>query len=278
MAMPYAGAELDLIPAAERAASDSLREKAHGERAVEALLECLALCRHDRQRRSLENRVVLLSLEIADTAAHRYSGRGVELDDLIQVARLALVKAVRGYRPERGNGFAAYAVPTVTGEIKRHFRDYAWAMRPPRSLQELSGRMGRDEAALRQRLRRDPTEEELAASLGVSTEVLRQARSASLNFHTDSLDYTAEDSAPIQVPDVRDDIDKMLTRQVLRAALAQLTALERDILQMRFVEELSQSRIAAEIGVSQMQVSRLLSRILTRLRSSLTETSAQPVA
>jgi RNA polymerase sigma-B factor len=244
--------------------------------AVEALLGCLAMCQHHRQRRCLEDRVVLLTLHLADTAARRYGGRGVDLDDLTQVARLALIKAVRGYRHGRGPSFAAYALPTVTGELKRHFRDHGWAIRPPRQLQEVSLRIARQESALRQSLQRDPTDDELAAAVGVTLDTLVEARAAGRGYHTASLDGGL--STSLQVHDARDYIDELLTSQTLSNALAQLTPRQRQILHMRFVEERTQSEIGQAIGVSQMQVSRLLTTILAKLRASLDEADLEVVA
>jgi RNA polymerase sigma-B factor len=250
------------------------RRGTHRDPAVDALLECLGLCQQERQRRCLENRVVMLTLDLADSAARRYGGRGVDLEDLTQIARLALVKAVRGYRCGLGHGFAAYAIPTMTGEIKRHFRDHGWAVRPPRRLQEVSARIAQEEPALRQRLQRDPTDAELAGAVGVPGAVLNEARTATLGYHTTSLDGGPADAAPRQVPDERDDIEALLTREALQSAMAHLTPRERDILHMRFVEERTQSDIGRLIGVSQMQVSRLLAGILGRLHTSLTQTDA----
>src|SRR6476661_7276851 len=150
-------------------AFDSVAPKSHHpagpatDVAVEALLACLSMCHHPRQRRSLQDRVVVHSLHLADRTARRYRARGVDIEDLTQVARLALVKAVRGYQCGRGCGFTAYAVPTITGEIKRYFRDHGWAVRPPRRLQELTARVAVEETSLRQRLHREPTAQEVAA-------------------------------------------------------------------------------------------------------------------
>ncbi len=243
--------------------------------ATEPLLATLQLCATEVQRRPLERRVVLLTLELADNAARRYRGRGVDLDDLTQVARLGLVKAIRGYRSDHGPGFAAYAVPTVTGEIKRYFRDHGWAVRPPRRLQEISAQVPGAEAALRQRLQREPSDVEVAAAVGVSPEVLEHARRATGAYHTLSLEGTrADDDTPIQVQDADDAIEGFETRTALATALASLTRREREILRLRFVEERTQAEIGQAIGVSQMQVSRLLAAIMLRLRSALSDEEA----
>ena len=244
-----------------------------GRSATEALLATMSLCPMEVQRRTLGKRVVTLTLPLADTAARRFGGRGVDLDDLTQVARLGLVKAVRGYRVDRGNGFAAYAMPTITGEVKRYFRDHSWAVRPPRQLQEVSARVAREEADLRHELQRDPTTREVATSMGVSRAVLDEARLAATAYRALSLEGTPAAPVPIDVPDKADDFDDVVTRDALRRALAGLTARQREIVRLRFVEERTQSEIATAIGVSQMQVSRLLSGIVRQLREDLTDES-----
>jgi RNA polymerase sigma-B factor len=243
-------------------------------RAADALLATMAMCPTQRQRRSLEGRVVALTLGLADSVARRYRGRGVDVDDLTQVARLALLKAVRGYRSGRGRGFAAYAVPTMSGEIKRYFRDFGWAVRPPRRLQEVRARVAEEDHALRQRLQREPSDPELAASLGLSRSELDEARTAAYGYQTCSLDGGPADGVPLEVPDDHDAVDELLTRDALHSALANLSAREQDILHMRFVEERTQSDIGKRIGVSQMHVSRLLAGILTTLRATLTQDDA----
>jgi RNA polymerase sigma-B factor len=235
---------------------------------VDDLLERLQTCRDVDQRRSIESDLMLLTLAIADSAARRYVGRGVDVDDLTQVARLALVKAIRRYRCGRGPGFAAYAVPTITGEIKRYFRDCGWAVRPPRRLQEVRARLLEAEPELRQKLQREPDDDELASAIGVTRGELDEARAATCGYRTASLD-AEPDGTPIQVSDGRADIDWFLTSRALRQTLARLTAREREILRLRFVEERTQAEIGQVIGVSQMQVSRLLSGLLGRLRHEL---------
>lgn len=222
------------------------------------------------ERRGLLDDVVVLHIDLADGIARRYAGRGIELDDLIQVARLALCKAARGYQVGRGPSFEAYAFPTVQGEVKRHFRDTGWAVRPPRRLQELRARIDPAIEALRRATSQEPTEEAIAAALGVEPAELQQARLCSAAYRTDTLDDAQHDSGlrHLAVDGGFDRFDDSLT---LRAAVAGLEPRDRSIIRMRFVEERTQSDIAARIGVSQMQVSRLIARILHRLRCSLTE-------
>jgi len=238
---------------------------------VEALLSQLASCRDAAARQAIEQEVVSLTIDLADCAARRYRGRGVDPEDLTQVARLALVKAVRGYRCGKGHGFSAYAVPTVMGELKRYFRDSGWAVRPPRRLQEVRSSVASVEEQLRHQLMREPSPAEVAAAVGVSESDLDQARRAMSGYRTTSLESGSPDGSPIQLPDPGDQIDAVVTRQALQAAIGTLTERERQILHLRFVEERTQSDIGEAIGVSQMQVSRLLTSILTRLRTTLFE-------
>jgi RNA polymerase sigma-B factor len=215
--------------------------------------------------------VVLLNLGLADGIASRYLGRGIERDDLIQVARLGLVKAVRRYRPALGQSFAGYAAPTISGEIKRHFRDTGWMVRPPRRLQELGARLRDAEKELEQLLHRSPTPAELATLLGVDEAQVRAAREASSSFHAVSLDApTATEHHPeLAIDDDDDPFGAFDDAEWLSEALAELTPRERTVLRLRFVDLLTQSEIAQEIKVSQMQVSRILRSTLSRLRTRL---------
>jgi RNA polymerase sigma-B factor len=213
----------------------------------------------------------MLTLDLADSTARRYQGRGIDTEDLTQVARLALVKAVRGYRPGRGHGFVAYAIPTMSGEIKRHFRDCGWSVRPPRRLQEIRGRIGPAEERLRQRLHREPTEVEIADELGVTRAELDAARQATSGYHAISFEGRYPDDPTLDVADSCDDFSTLLEHDALSGALSALTAREQQILRLRFVEERTQSEIGRAVGVSQMQVSRLLSTALARLRSQLAQ-------
>jgi RNA polymerase sigma-B factor len=217
--------------------------------------------------------VVLLNLGLADGIASRYLGRGIERDDLVQVARLGLVKAVRRYRPALGQSFAGYAAPTISGEIKRHFRDTGWMVRPPRRLQELGARLRDAEKELEQQLHRDPTPGELARFLGVEEAQVRAAREASSSFHAVSLDapVTTEHRPDLAVDSDDDPFGAFDDAQWLSAALSELSDRERTVLRLRFVELKTQSEIAQDIGVSQMQVSRILRATLARLRSRLQE-------
>ncbi|NNG19768.1 sigma-70 family RNA polymerase sigma factor [Naumannella sp. ID2617S] len=205
---------------------------------------------------------VVAALPLAESIARRYRGRGVDHDDLLQVARLGLVKAVRGYRPGSPAGFTAYAVPTIVGEVKRHFRDHEWLVRPPRALQELQGEVARERMQLGQQLGRSAKDEEVADALGISPV---RVRDASLSRRA----YSAAPSGPeelLQVAAHEDQYERVLDRAHLRGVLAGLSDRDAALFRMRFIEERSQADIGAELGVSQVQVSRLLTKLLNRLR------------
>ena len=158
---------------------------------TESIFVRLASCHIDRERHVLQQQAVLLNLFLADGIAARYTGRGVDWDDLVQVGRLGLIKAVVGYRPGQGAGLAAYANPTISGEIKRHFRDHSWMIRPPRRLQELHGQLRSVEPDLQQRLHRKPSAVELASELEIEAGELSDAQVAGQGYTVDSLDEPA---------------------------------------------------------------------------------------
>ncbi len=217
----------------------------------------------------VRERVVLLNLSLADGIASRYVGRGIERDDLLQVARVALVKAVRRYRPGVGASFTAYAAPTITGEIKRHFRDSGWMVRPPRRLQELCAELNAAQSGLEQGLHRSPSTAELALAMGVDEAQVARAREAASGFRAVSLDgLLVADSRP-EVQTVDNPCAEYDNAQWLAWGVEELDAQDRAILRWRFVELLTQAEIAQQLGVSQTQVSRLLRAILDRLRERL---------
>lgn len=238
---------------------------------VEDLATQLALETDAERRADLVERIVVRTLPLADAFALRYSGRGIETDDLVQVARTALVKAVHRYRPGTGPGFAAFAAPTVSGEIKRWFRDQGWAVRPPRRVQELRASLVVEEERLRHVLARDPGDAELAAVLGVTAADVAEARMCSAGYHATSLDApTAAGTSVGEHLLVSESLsDTIEVRDALRRALQLLTDRQRLVLRLRYVDELTQSEIGERIGVSQMQVSRILRTILDVLRSQL---------
>jgi RNA polymerase sigma-B factor len=244
---------------------------------VERVLQLADQCSDSAKSKRLREQAVVLSLDLADAVAHRYSGRGMEIEDLTQVARMGLVKAVRRYRAGAGFSFTGYAIPTISGELKRHFRDHGWAVRPPRRLQELRIELGAAECRLQQELHREPTLTELAEELGVTEDEIRECRLSQTAYTAFSLDVPVDgESGPVEAPPAPgDDFAAVDQRDALRRALAILDDRDRHLLQLRFVEDLTQSQIGEIIGVSQMQVSRLLADILRRLRAALQEADSE---
>ena len=238
---------------------------------VDALAAELADETDATRRAELVELIVMQMLPFADGLAMRYSGRGVENDDLLQVARIALVKAVNRYRPGAGPGFAAFAHPTITGELKRWFRDHGWAVRPPRRIQELRAGLVVEEERLRHALNRDPGNAELARVLGVTVAEVDEARGVSAGYHAVSLD--APTSAGTDLADfvliTSSHAGTIEIRDALRQSVARLTERQRLVLRLRYVDELTQGEIGEQIGVSQMQVSRILRGIVERLRCEL---------
>lgn len=224
------------------------------------------------QASRLREQVVVNHRGLAISLAHRFEGRGIEFEDLSQVAMLGLVQAARRFRPDRGHGFTAFAAPTITGELKRYFRDHGWAVRPPRALQELHQQVRDTSSALSQEWQRDVTDDEVAAELGVATDDVRSARAAGSRYRSTSLDAPArdDDSGPAMgetlADDADDPYDKVVTLISLRAAMEDLDSRERRIIDLRFFRDLTQRQIGERIGVSQMQVSRILSSVCARLK------------
>jgi len=226
------------------------------------------------RRQEARDDLVRFALPFAGRLARRYRGRGEPLEDLEQVARLGLVNAVDRYDPERGS-FTAYAAITIVGEIKRHFRDKGWAVRVPRRLQELKLSLTKAISDLAQREGRAPTVSELAEHLQMSEEEVLEGLESANAYSTVSLD--APDSGDEDAPAVADSlgmVDDSLEgveyRESLKPLLEKLPAREKRILLLRFFGNMTQSQIAAELGISQMHVSRLLARTLAQLREGLT--------
>jgi RNA polymerase sigma-B factor len=220
------------------------------------------------------DRLVEEHLGLARHLARRFSGRGESLEDLTQVAYLALVKAADRYDPERGVEFGAFATPTVLGEIKRHFRDKGWAIRVPRQLQELRIALSAATDELTHELSRSPSVGELAHHLGVSEDDVIAGLECGRAYSTQSLDPLVDpeedDTALAAVIGTGDPgFESVENRQALRPLLADLPERERNLLELRFFQGMTQTQIAAELGISQMHVSRLLTRTLNHLRTQL---------
>ncbi len=227
----------------------------------------------EHERTLLRDEVVVVNMGVARAIAHRYRQRGLNLDDLVQVAYVGLVKAVNGFDPARERDFLSYAVPTVSGEVKRYFRDFGWAVRPPRRVQELQGQIAKASSELTQRLGRSPRPTEVAAELDVEVDEVIEALAADGCFTPSSLDVpVGEDGSTTLgqlMPDRHEELGSAEARVMLGPAVRRLGERDRRILELRFFEGWTQEQIAADIGVTQMQVSRLLSRILQELRNEL---------
>jgi len=230
-----------------------------------------------QERAALWDEVVEINLGVAADIARRYHGRGVPDEDLDQVANLGLVKAVHGFEPSRGNDFLSFAVPTIRGEIRRYFRDSGWTIRPPRSVQELQSRITTAEGELFQTLGRSPRPSEIADHLGVELERVLDSLTANGCFTPTSLDAPLSEGDPghtERLGDLDPGFASAEARVALKNVLTGITPRERRILEMRFFSDCTQAEIGAEVGVTQMQVSRLLSRLLARLRERLEDEQA----
>ena len=248
---------------------------------TQRLLRRATAARSPAARQRLLNEVVLLNQGLALRIAHRYQGRGIDVEDLEQVALLALIKAVRRFEPGRGRAFAAYATPTIAGDVKKHFRDHGWGVRPPRAIQELVLSVRSTASDLSQTLHHEPTVAELAEELQVESDDVAQAMIATQNFTPVSLDAPAP-GGEVPVADLLvDETDEFARVEVLsqlRPAIAGLSGRDRMILHMRFIDGCTQSEIGLALGISQMQVSRRLTSILHQLRAQLQEPSRPDAA
>lgn len=256
-------APFDLHPASR---SNADRDR----RTVELAAEASAGELLDRQR--VLNEAIELNLPLARYLASKYQRRGIPYDDLVQVAYLGLTKAVRGFCPARGTSFAAYAIPTIRGELRRHFRDAGWTVRPPRRIQELQARAWSAEAELTQVLQRSPTVNEIAKSLDLELDDVLEASSVDSCFTPNSLDAPSPGGGdgPSHEPGFDDPAySRAEARLVLEPALRTLGERDRRILDLRFVHGLTQGEIGQAVGLSQMQVSRILGRVLSEMRDAI---------
>jgi RNA polymerase sigma-B factor len=223
-------------------------------------------------REDLIARLIEVNMPVARSIAARYRRRGVPAEDLEQVAYLALVRVAHSYDESRGHDFLSYAVPSIRGEIRRYFRDQGWMVRPPRSVQEMQARIASVESEVSTRLGHPPTPEELAQDLDESVGDVREAQAANGCFAPTSLDHVVgADTTSIvdQLGETDAGVDAAEARVMLAPLVRRLTRRERRILELRFFGQRTQQEIADDIGVTQMQVSRLLSGLLRRLRTSL---------
>lgn len=238
---------------------------------------CMATPHDPDEVARLRNEAVELNLDLARGLATRYAGRGIPVDDLIQVAYLGLVQAARRFDPSRGCRFADFAVPTIRGELRKHFRDAGWVVRPPRRIQELQASIWSAEPELIQALHRAPRPREIAEHLGLDLEDVIEALALDGCFAPSSLDTpVGPEARPVMdtLKEVDDDLSSAEARVLLAPIVKRLKPRDRRIIELRFFQGLTQREIGEALGVTQMQVSRLLTRILRDLRDALDKASA----
>ncbi len=253
---------------------ESSQANSDRDQARERFIRLAGMTEDDPSRGRLREALVEMHLPLVEYLARRFAGRGEPLDDLVQVGTIGLIKAVDRFDTGRGVEFSTYATPTVVGEIKRHFRDKGWTVRVPRRLQELRASLSSATAQLTQDLGRSPTVNELARHLGVGEEEVLEGLESANAYAAVSLEAT-DDADGQSVLDTLGEMDEALEgveyRESLKPLLDSLPERERRILVLRFFGNMTQSQIAAELGISQMHVSRLLARTLSQLRERLLE-------
>jgi RNA polymerase sigma-B factor len=268
-----AAREAQLIPSsapAEAAAPAAASARQRRVREERALFERVARDGDARAREALIERF----MPLARSLALRYQRSYEPLDDLLQVASMGLIKAVDGFDPRRDIAFSSYAVPTILGEIKRHFRDRTWAVRVPRDLQELSLRVDRAVGELAEKLHRQPSVVEIAEAVAADEERVLEALQAGGAYRALSFDAPrgAEEDAATLADSIgfdEDGFDRAEDRATLSALLGMVSEREREVLRMRFEQDKTQAEIGEIIGVSQMQVSRIIRQALARLRVAI---------
>jgi RNA polymerase sigma-B factor len=265
--VPLASVEVSLL--ADFAGDDGkpkqqLQRQDLADRTRELLVKAREVGPEEHQR--ILDEVVTSHLWLAETLSRRFLHRGEDEEDLLQVARTGLVEAAQRFDPEQG-AFIAFAVPTITGVLKRHFRDHGWMVRPPRRTQELASGIWQQWPALVQAIGGIPSAQDLAQQMGESVGAVQQARYASHCYSPTSIDAAVSRGMHFTSTESEEELNRTEIRLIVDAALDQLTDCERQLLWYRFFEQRSQAEIAAAIGTSQMQVSRLLCRVLGKLRT-----------
>lgn len=244
---------------------------------TETLFRSLEDCVNPDEIQSLRAQVISVNMRVADSLARRYFGHGENNDDLRQVAYLGLIKAVTGFDTSRGGNFLSYAVPTITGELKKHFRDRCWTVRPPRRIQDLQREVTAARESLGQVKRREPTPEEVAEELAIPVDQIKEAMAAQGCFSPSSIDVPLGSGSATTLAEIVSMEDHELERTETHLDLAplirSLPESDREILALRFFEEWTQEQIAQKLGTSQMQISRRLTRLMRALRSRLEPTS-----
>lgn len=246
------------------------------ERFVALFAELAEYSQDGAHRERVRDELVAGYLPVARSIARRFANRGEPLDDLEQVATLGLINAIDRFEAQRGVPFLAYAVPTITGEIRRHFRDRSWAMRVPRQLKDLHVSIRAVVGELAQQEGQAPRPSAIAARLGISVEQVLDGLAAGASYRSESLDRQLQDDMDGTMLDslaAADDpeLDMVADRVAIRPLLDELPPRERAILVMRFFRDMTQVQIAERLGISQMHVSRLLSQTLAALRERLGE-------
>ena len=248
------------------------------EQATRRLYELVRTSTSTAEAATARDQIVRLHMEVARSLARRYRNRGIADEDLEQVAYLTLVKVVRTFDLEKGQSFMAFAVPSIRGALKKHFRDRGWVVRPPRRIQEMQYAIRRATEELQQSLGRSPRPSEVAAHLSSTVDDVVEALAADSCFSPASLDRPTtpggDQGSAVTLGDCigfsEDALEAAEARAVLGPAVRRLCRRDRRIVELRFFEQRSQQEIAEDIGVTQMQVSRLLARILRDLREALT--------
>ncbi len=252
---------------------DAGATRAHRAQRTADLFDAAATTTDPQERTRLLEEVVVLNIPLADAVASRYRNRGIDLDDLTAAARLALVKASRRFDCGLGSDFADFATPTIRGEVRRYFRDFGWVVRPPRRIQEMQAAIAAAEGELNGRLGQSPRPSQLAEAMGADVADVEEALAARGCFSPTSLDLPVGERQDVSLADVLvDDASSFAAaeaRAVLGPLLQRLSERDRQVLDLRFSKGRTQSEIAADIGVTQMQVSRLIARILRDLRAGL---------
>jgi RNA polymerase sigma-B factor len=239
---------------------------------IELFRERDCLPADDPRREVLRSELITGYLPVARNIAHRFVHRGDSLDDLEQVATVGLIGAVDRFEPDRGIDFLSYAVPTITGEVRRHFRDRTWSMRVPRRLKDLQSSINSTVSQLSQELNRAPRPSEIAARLGIAVEEVVEGLDAQQAYRSTSLDelVSGADTSLADTLGFADaELDKVEYRQTLAPLLDDLPERERTILVLRFFGNMTQTQIADRVGISQMHVSRLLAQTLAGLRRKM---------
>ncbi len=221
------------------------------------------------------DQLIVSHLNLVRFLASKFKNRGESLEDLVQVGTIGLIKAIDRFDPDRGLEFTTYATPTIMGEIKRHFRDKGWSVRVPRRLQELSAKVNQVSDELTNQLQRSPSVAEIADRLGTTVDEVLEAMESSSAYSSVPLEgggSSDDDESPSVIDHyVTEDADLAASddRIVLEDAIADFSPREQDVIRMRFVDGLTQVEIAERMGISQVQVSRLLRRTLRRLQDKI---------